>query len=128
MIFKFLPVEHRSCNRGGYPTPPTPRPPLKNILKFFAKLVLPRKQSFNFTVVFPLKRKTFLKNVQRSFKFFRKRSRSSKCAFFSRQNFYRVCFPPKFLSSNFYLIFSRRSFVCKAWHQRDSTHSTYPPQ
>ena len=30
----FLPVEHRSCNKGGYPPPPT----LKRILKFFAKL------------------------------------------------------------------------------------------
>ena len=66
-----LPVEHRSCNRVGkwQPTPP-PYPLLKIILKFFAKLLLPRKQSFNFIVVFLLKRKTFLQNVQRLFKIF----------------------------------------------------------
>ena len=46
----FLPV-----NTGlvtGLATPPPTPTPLKIILKFFAKLGLPRKQSFNFTVVF----------------------------------------------------------------------------
>ena len=32
--------------------PPTPTHPLKSIWRFFAKLVLPRKQSLNLTVVF----------------------------------------------------------------------------
>ena len=43
-------VEHRSWNRDGY-TPPTPHP-LKIIWKFFVELILFRKQSLNFSVVF----------------------------------------------------------------------------
>ena len=46
----FLPVEHRSWNRDSYTPPPTH--PLKIIWKFFFKLVLLRKQSLDFPVVF----------------------------------------------------------------------------
>ena len=40
-------------------------PTLEIILKFFVKLVLPSKRPFNFAMSFPLKRKTFLTNVQK---------------------------------------------------------------
>ena len=47
---------------------PLPYPPLKCIWRFLAKLVIPKKQSCYLTVVFSLKRKTFLQNVQKKFK------------------------------------------------------------
>ena len=59
VFFPVLPVEHRSYNRVfkiSYEILSHPPLLLKSILKFFAKLVLPRKRSFNFTLRFPLKR------------------------------------------------------------------------
>ena len=92
-------------------TPTTPHP-LKTIWKFFAKLVLPRKQSLNLPVVFS-------KNV------------NFEC---SRQK--SAFFPPKFIFKFFHNIFSVFLYICftppflfaKPWHQRYFIHSTYPPQ
>ena len=88
----------------GFP----PYPPLKNILKFFAKLVLPRKQSFNFTLCFPLKILlkrwfwtfiwTFILRVRKIYVFFPPKILSR-------------FFPPKFLSLNFFLIFCQSFFI-----------------